>query len=98
MDLRGTRKQGSGEEAIQRGASCTVFVIKYYRVITSRHEMEKEYDMCGRKESCIEGLGERKGKKPLARLRHRWKDNINIYFQMGCTGINRIDLAQNRKR
>jgi hypothetical protein len=31
--------------------------------------------------------------------RHRWEDNIKIYFQeMGCVGMDWIALAQDRDR
>jgi hypothetical protein len=39
------------------------------------------------------------GNRPLGRLRHRWEDNIKMDLQeMGCGGIDWIDLAQNRDR
>ena len=37
-------------------------------------------------------------KRPLVRPRHRWEDNIKMGFQVGCGGIDWIDLAQNRDR
>jgi hypothetical protein len=39
------------------------------------------------------------GKRPLGRLRRRWEDNINIDIQeMGCGGMDWIDLVQDRDR
>jgi len=39
------------------------------------------------------------GKKPLWRPRHRWKDNINMGLQeVGCGGVDWIDVAQDRER
>jgi hypothetical protein len=39
------------------------------------------------------------GKKPLGRPRHRWEDNIKIDLQeVGCRGMDWIDLAQDRDR
>jgi len=40
-----------------------------------------------------------KGKRPLGRPRHRWDDNINEDLQeVGCGGMDWIDLAQDRDR
>jgi len=54
----------------------------------------------GGEERCIQGfVGEKLGKRPLARTRHRRKDNIKIGFQkVGCRGMGWIDLAQDRDR
>ena len=39
------------------------------------------------------------GKRPLGRHRHRWEDNINMDLQeVGCGGIDWIELAQDRER
>jgi len=39
------------------------------------------------------------GKRPLVRPRHRWKDNIKMYLQeVGCGGMDWIELAQERDR
>jgi hypothetical protein len=41
-------------------------------------------------------VGKPEGKRPLGRLRHRWKDNIKIDLQkIGCGGI---ELAQDRDK
>jgi len=38
-------------------------------------------------------------KRPLGRPRHRWEDNIKIYFQeMLCVGMDWIALAKHRDR
>jgi hypothetical protein len=43
--------------------------------------------------------GKPDGKRPLGRPRRRWEDNINEDLQeMGCEGIDWIELAQNRDR
>jgi hypothetical protein len=40
-----------------------------------------------------------KRKRPLGRLRCRWKDNIKMDLQeVGCGGVQWIDLAQDRDR
>ena len=39
------------------------------------------------------------GKRPLGRPRRRWEDKINIDLQeVGCGGMDWIDLAQDRNR
>jgi hypothetical protein len=39
------------------------------------------------------------GKRPLARPRHRWEDNIKMDLQeVGCGGMDWIELAQDRVR
>jgi hypothetical protein len=44
-------------------------------------------------------VGKPKGKRSLGRPRHRWEDNIGINLQeVGCRGVDRIELAQNRDR
>jgi hypothetical protein len=44
-------------------------------------------------------MGQSEGKRPLGRPRHRWDDNINEDLQeVGCGGMDWIDLAQNRQR
>jgi hypothetical protein len=38
-------------------------------------------------------------KRPLGRPRHRWEDNIKMVLQeVGCGGMDRIDLAEDRHR
>jgi hypothetical protein len=44
-------------------------------------------------------VGKPKGKRPLGRPGHRWKDNIKLDLQeVGCEGMDWIDLAQDRGR
>ena len=44
-------------------------------------------------------VGKPEGKRPLGRPRHRWEDNIKMDLQeVGCGGMNRIELAQDRDR
>jgi hypothetical protein len=44
-------------------------------------------------------VGKPEGKRPLGRPRFRWKDNIKKdYQEVGCGGIDWIELAQNRDR
>ena len=42
-------------------------------------------------------MGKPEGKRPLGRPRRRWEDNIRIDVQeVGCWGVDWIDLAQDR--
>jgi len=42
-------------------------------------------------------VGKPEGRRPLGRPRHRWKDNIKMDLQeVGCGGMDRIELAQDR--
>jgi len=42
-------------------------------------------------------VGKPEGRRPLGRPRRRWEDNIKMDLQeMGCGGMDWIDLAQDR--
>ena len=44
-------------------------------------------------------VGKPEGNKPLGRPRHRWEDNIKMDPQeVGCGGMDWIELAQDRDR
>jgi len=44
-------------------------------------------------------VGKPEGKRPLGRPRHRWGDNIKMDLQeMGCEGMDWIDVAQDRDK
>jgi len=44
-------------------------------------------------------VGKPEGKRPMGRARHRWEDNIKIDLQeVGCGGMDWIELAQERDR
>jgi hypothetical protein len=44
-------------------------------------------------------VGKPAGKRPLGRPRRRWEDNIKMDLQeVGCGGVEWIDLAQDRDR
>jgi len=44
-------------------------------------------------------VGQLEGKRPLGRPRHKWEDNIKMDLQeVGCGGMDWIELAQDRDR
>ena len=44
-------------------------------------------------------MGKPEGKRPLGRPRSRWEDNIKLDIQeVGCGGLDWIELAQDRDR
>jgi hypothetical protein len=44
-------------------------------------------------------VGKPEGKRPLGRPRHRWENNIKAHLQeVGCGGMDWIELAQDRYR
>jgi len=44
-------------------------------------------------------VGKSEGKRPLGRPRRRWKDNIKMDLEeVGCGGMDWIELAQDRER
>jgi hypothetical protein len=44
-------------------------------------------------------VGRPEGRRPLGRPRRRWENNIKMDFQeVGCGGMDWIDMAQDRDR
>jgi len=44
-------------------------------------------------------VGKCEGKRPLGRPRRKWEDNIKMDLQeLGCGGMDWMDVAQNRDR
>jgi hypothetical protein len=44
-------------------------------------------------------VGKPEGKRPLGRPRRRWEDNIKMDLQeVGCRGVDWIELAEDRDR
>jgi len=97
LGLRGTRWQGSGDNYIMRGL-----------IICTRHPIligwsnREEWGGRSRGEGERRGVytilvGKPEGKRPPGRPRLRWEDNNKIDIQeVGCGGMDWIDLAQNR--
>ena len=70
------------------------------RVIKSRRmRLAGHVARMGEKRGVYRVLGGRhEGKRPLARPRRRWEDNIKMDFQgVGCEGVDWIGLAQDRE-
>jgi len=76
-------------------SSNIVWVIKFRRIRWARHAV---YMVEGR--GMYKGLvGKPGGKRPLRRPRRRWEDNIMMDLQeVGCGGMDWIELAQDRDR
>jgi len=70
------------------------------RVIKSRFRWVGHVACMGEKRGVYRVLvGKPEGKRPLGRPRRRWKDNIKMDLQeVGCGGMNWIEVAQNRGR
>jgi hypothetical protein len=44
-------------------------------------------------------VGKPEGKRPLWRPRHKWEENVKMGLQeVGCRGMDWIDLTQDRNR
>jgi len=43
-------------------------------------------------------VGKSEGKRPLGRPRHRWENNKMELQEVGCAGMDWIDLAQESDR
>jgi hypothetical protein len=43
-------------------------------------------------------VGRPEGRRPSGRPRQRWEDNIKIFQEVGCRGMDWIDLAKDRYR
>jgi hypothetical protein len=66
-----------------------------------KNEMGMACSKYGEHERCVQGFGagRSEGKRPLGRPRGRWEDNIYMNLQeVGCGGMDWIDLTQDRNR
>ena len=65
-----------------------------------KNEMDGACGAYGAEERRKQGFsGETEGKRPLGRPRRRWEDNIKMGHQeVGCGGMDWIELAQDRDR
>jgi hypothetical protein len=55
--------------------------------------------MRARRSECRVLMGKVDGRRPLGRPRRRWEDNIKMDLQeVGCGGVDWIELAQDRDR
>ena len=69
------------------------------RMIKSRMRWAGKVARMGERDAYRVSVGNPEGKRPLGRPRRRWEDNINVDLQeVGCGGMDRIDLARDRNR
>jgi len=70
------------------------------RVIISRRRWAGHVARVGERGGVYRVLvGKPEGKRPLGRPRHRWEDNIKVdLHEVGCKGMDWIELAQDRER
>jgi hypothetical protein len=55
----------------------------------SRRKMGGECSMGGEERCvCRVLVGKSKGKRPLGRHRRRWENNIRMYLEVGCEGMD----------
>jgi hypothetical protein len=77
---------------------CSLNIV---RVIQSRRMRRASYlaRMGERRDIYRVLVGKPEGKRPLGKPRRRWEDNSKMDLQeVGCGGLNRIVLAQDRDR
>ena len=75
----------------------------YYLVISTNHDAPRcavYFHIMGESRAAYRVfVGKPEGKRPLGRPRRRWEDNIKMDLQeVGCGGVNWIELAQDRDR
>ena len=92
---RGVKKLHNEELNDLYSSPNIIWVIELRRMRWSGHVARK-----GERRRAYRVLvGKLEGKRPLVRPRPRWEDIIKMDFQeMGCGGMDWIDLAQDRDR
>jgi hypothetical protein len=69
------------------------------KLINKIDEINEEIIKCDTLIHCRILVGKPESKRPLGRPRRRWEDNIKMELQeVGCEGMDWIDLAQDRGR
>jgi len=65
-----------------------------------KNEMGGASSAYGGGERCVQGFGGKPvGRRPLGRPRRRWEDNIRMDLrEVGCGGVDWMELAQDRDR
>jgi len=73
---------------------------KYYSSDKPRMRWARHVARVGERRGVYRVLvGKLEGKRPLGRPRRRWEDNIKMDLQeVGCGGMDWIELAENRDR
>jgi hypothetical protein len=62
-----------------------------------KNEVAAAFSACGGREVYRVLVGKPEGKRPLGRPRRRWEDNIKVdLHEVGCGGMDTIELAQDR--
>jgi hypothetical protein len=82
-------------------AVCTFFFTlhpeKYPEIISEKVKIS--FNPCFVLYSKVVSVWRPEGKRPLARPRRKWEDNIKMDLQeVGCGGVDWIELAQDRDR
>ena len=87
--------RGNGSEE-----NCSVPLTKYYLRDLIDSEMDGACSMYGERRGAYRILvGKPEGNRPLGIPRCRWEDNIKMDLQeVGCGGMDWIDVAQDRDR
>jgi len=89
------RKQHYEELNDLYSSPSIVWVIKSRRIRLAGYEER----VGERRGVCGFLVGKPEGKRPLGRPRRRWEDNIKMDLQeVGCGGMDWIELAQHRDR